>query len=125
MGTKKISKINDKVDAIEKQNEKSKAENKKGFEKIRKEMSSNRQELEESIKASVIESLKPNVTKLQTEVKMDLKKLVREEVLEAVKPFQEQILEQRNSVPPRPVNSEEEEETVHDVEKPKSSRKKK
>ena len=123
--TKKISKINDKVDAIEKQNEKSKAENKKEFDKIRKEMSSNRQELEESIKASVIESLKPNVTKLQTEVKMDLKKLVREEVLEAVKPFQEQILKLRNPVPPLPVSLEEAEESVDNVEKPKSARKKK
>ena len=93
---KKISKINDKVESIEKQNEKTKAENKKEFDKIRREIINNKQELEDNIRTSVIESLKPNVTKLQNEVKTDLKKLVREEVLEAIKPFEEQLLENRS-----------------------------
>merc|ERR1711954_138193 len=125
--TKKISKINDKVDAIERQNEKTKAENKKEFEQIRKEMSSNRQELEESIKISVIESLKPNVSKLQAEVKSDLKKLVRVEVLEAVKPFQDQILELSKPAPapPHPDSHDVSEEAGNLGEKQKPDKKKK
>ena len=50
--------------------------------------------IEDNVKESVINALKPTVKDFQGKVTNDLKKLVREEVSEAIRPFQEHIMNQ-------------------------------
>lgn len=87
----KIDKAMKKIEKLENHNNKTAKETKIEFKTLRQEMAEIKLSIEENVKKSVIDSLKPTVNNFQTKVKTDLNKLVREKVHKAQKPFHESL----------------------------------
>merc|ERR1711954_632088 len=84
---RKIDKVNNKIEKLEKQSAKREKDNKKEFDSLRREFHKSTAVIEDNVKKSVLESLKPNITLFRQEVKADLNKIVQNKVDEALKPL--------------------------------------
>merc|ERR1711954_519823 len=78
--TTKVDNLGEKFERPEKAQKKNKKDQKKKFENIRKEMLDNKKNIEENVTKAVVETLKPKIANIQTQVNMDIRCIVKEEL---------------------------------------------
>merc|ERR1711954_42662 len=80
LNNKKINNVNIKIDAMKNQMKINEEETDRKFEDIRKEIKETNEALEKNVTESVIETVKPRIREIEVSSKIDLRKIIQEEL---------------------------------------------